>query len=122
MFGDGTKAVLFHPLTLRPSQMRSQNHPSAVFDCVLDGRDRGVDARVIFDLAVFDGNVEINADEDALALEINILDGKLRHCSVLSPALAWMLPSDPLLHGVSCEFVDRPPPRKTDPRIHTKSN
>src|SRR6266566_8446165 len=81
---DRTQAVLFHPLTLRPSQMRRQNHPRAMFGGVLDCRNRGADAGVVFDLTVFDGNVEVNADKDALALEINILDGKLWHCSVFA--------------------------------------
>src|SRR5437660_7103090 len=34
MCGDGTQAVLFHPLTFRPPQMRSKNHTGTVFGCV----------------------------------------------------------------------------------------
>src|SRR5260370_32626256 len=86
MFGDRTKAVLFHALTFRPPQMRSENHARAVFCCILDCRNRGADARVVFGVAVFDGDVEIDTDENALAFEIKILDGKLWHCSVLCRA------------------------------------
>src|SRR5258708_21046893 len=80
MFGDGAQAVLFHPLTLGSSQVRSENHPRAMFGCVFDCGYRGADAGVVFDVAVFDGNVEVNADEDALVAQVEIADGKLCHC------------------------------------------
>src|SRR5713226_4385852 len=111
MFGNGTQAVFLYALALRPSQVRSENHPRAMFGCVFDCGYRGADAGVVFDLAVFDGNVEVNADEDALAFEINVLDGKLWHCSVLSRAVLRRIGcglSNALLRGVSREFVDRP--------------
>src|SRR5712691_11249880 len=127
MFGDGSQAVFLHSLTLRSAQMRSQNHARAMFGCVLDGRNRGADPGVVFDLAVFDGNVEVNADEDALAFEINVLDGKLWHCSVLFCLGLFCdeLDADyPLLCFVVFRvnsWIVRPLPKK-DPRIHTKSN
>src|SRR6266852_3861825 len=106
MFGDRTKAVLFHALTFRPPQMRSENHARAVFCCILDCRNRGADARVVFDVAVFDGNVEIDADENALACEIKILDGKLWHCSVLSRAVCGELNADyPTLYFVAFRVI-----------------
>jgi len=67
MFRDRTQAVLVHALTFRPAQVRRQNHSRAVFGGVVNGGNRGTNARVVFDFAVFDGNVEIDADEDALA-------------------------------------------------------
>ncbi len=125
MFGDGPQAVFFYALTLWSSQVRSQNHARAMFGCVLDGRNRGADPGVVFHLAVFDGNVEVNADEDALALEIKILDGKLWHRSALSQALCGELNADyPTLCFVAFRvnlWIVRPL-RKRDPRLHTKSN
>jgi hypothetical protein len=36
-------------------------------DCVLDRRQRGGNARIVVNLPVFDGNVEVDADKNALA-------------------------------------------------------
>ncbi len=80
MFRDRTQAVLIHALAFRPAQMRRQNHSRAVFGGVVNGGNRGANAGVVVDFAVFDGDVEIYADEDALAFEIKILDGELGHC------------------------------------------
>src|SRR5258707_2918079 len=80
MFSYGTQAVFLHSLTLRSAQMRSQDHARAMFGCVLDGWNRGADPGVVFDLAVFDGNVEVNADEDAPAVQVEVTDGTLRQC------------------------------------------
>src|SRR6266404_6162457 len=42
-------------------------------------RDCRANAGVVVDGAVFDGDVEIYADKDALAFEVQVLDRKLRH-------------------------------------------
>ena len=46
---------------------------------VRDGGHRGPDARVVLDLAVLDGHVEVDADQDALALRVEVADGELVH-------------------------------------------
>ncbi len=44
-----------------------------------DGRDRGPDARVVGDLAVGERHVEVDADEDAFAGDVDVADGELVH-------------------------------------------
>ena len=77
MFGDETEAVLFDALAFGATQMRSQNHPPALLSCVIDCGYRCANAGVIFNLAVYDGNIEIYADEDAFTFEIEVPDGEL---------------------------------------------
>ena len=77
MFSDGTQAVLFDALAFGATQMRSQNYLRAVLGCVIDCGNRCANAGVIFNLAVFDGNIEIYADEDAFTFEIEVPDGEL---------------------------------------------
>ena len=40
---------------------------------------RGADARVVGDLAVRERDVEVDADEDALARDVGVADGELVH-------------------------------------------
>ena len=55
-------------LALGPAQVRSQNQPAAALQDVLNGGQRGLDARVIGDFAgVVQGYIEIHAHENALA-------------------------------------------------------
>src|SRR2546423_10002587 len=73
------QAVLLRALALRPSQVRREYDARAVLDRVPDGRQRRADARVVLDPPVFHGHVEVHAHEDALALEVEVFDGKLIH-------------------------------------------
>ena len=45
----------------------------------VDGRDRRADARVVGDLAVVERDVEVDADEDPLARDVDVADGQLVH-------------------------------------------
>ena len=79
VLGHGSKAVLLDALALRPSQMRREDDTRAVVNRVLNRRQRGTYARVVLDHAVLHRHVEVNADKDALALEVEVFDGKLAH-------------------------------------------
>src|SRR6266436_6737303 len=107
MFGNGTQAVFVHSLTLRSAQMRSQDHARAMFGCVLDGWNRGADPGVVFDLAVLDGNVEVNADEDAPAAQVEVTDGELCHRRFSIADCRLAKPFHALPHGrATAPFLD----------------
>src|SRR5262249_21163261 len=56
---------------LWPAQMRGHHHGGALVERHADAGDGGADARVVGDLArVVLGDVEVGADEDALAAEL----------------------------------------------------
>ena len=52
----------------------NQDELAAVFDHVLDRREGADDAGVVLDLAFLHGNVEIDAHEDALALDVDVAE------------------------------------------------
>ena len=61
--------------------MCSQNDFGFTAKCVLDGGDSFADAGVIRDRAFFgERNIEVHADEDALAGEVEITNRKPGHC------------------------------------------
>src|SRR5438128_10111959 len=59
--------------------MRRQNHPRAMFRSVVNRGDGGANACVVVNFSVFDGNVEVDANENAFALKLNISNRKLLH-------------------------------------------
>ena len=59
--------VLRIRFALRPSEVRREDHRRAALERVPDGRQRRPDARVVADGAVLDRDVEVHADEHALA-------------------------------------------------------
>src|SRR5262245_28272895 len=79
MFGHRSQTVLINSLPFGPAEMRSQNHAPAFFRGVVDGRNRSANARIIINHSVFDRNIEVDADEDALAGEVEIFNRKLVH-------------------------------------------
>src|SRR5688500_7685128 len=70
VFGDGSEAVLFRALAFRPTEMRGEDDPRAALAGVFDRRQRGADARIVFDMPVLERNIEINAHENALTFEV----------------------------------------------------
>src|SRR5688572_9145945 len=72
VLGHGVQAVLLDTLPLGTTEVRSQYHARALIEGVVNRRKAGPDARVVFNLAIFDRNVEIDADEDALTLQIDV--------------------------------------------------
>ncbi len=61
-------------LALRAAEMGEQDRLAALVGDFVDGRCDGTDARVVADLAVRHRHVEIDADEDALAGEIGVVE------------------------------------------------
>ena len=57
---------------LRPTPVRGHHHRRPLPQGHLDGRQRGADTRVLGDLAVLYGRVEIGADEHPLAGEVEV--------------------------------------------------
>ena len=65
-----------------PSAGRDGSRGSTVaplLERVADGRQRRADARVVADHAVLQRHVEVDADEHALALQVEVADRELRH-------------------------------------------
>jgi hypothetical protein len=79
VFSHRGKAVPLNALTLRPAQVRSKNHASIMCNSIADRRQSRANARVVFNLSFLERYVEIDANEDAIALQVKVFDGKLRH-------------------------------------------
>ena len=79
---NGAQRECVHVLAFGTAEVGGENDAGLAAQSVLDGGDGFADARVIRDAGrrVFgEGDVEVDADEDALAGEIQIADGKLGH-------------------------------------------
>ena len=61
--------------------MGSDNEAAAFLDGETQGRKRLANAGVVGDNAILKRHVEVDADEDAFALEIEIVDGEFVHDS-----------------------------------------
>ena len=61
------------------AEMRGEHDASAFLNSEANCRQRFADASVVRDDAVFERNVEVHADEDALAAKVEIVDGELVH-------------------------------------------
>jgi hypothetical protein len=63
---------------LRPPEMAGEHsHRRTTIQRVLDRRNRGADASVVADASLLERDVEVDADEDALALQIEVFDRQL---------------------------------------------
>ena len=78
--GDGREGVVHVELALRAAQMRAQNDGGAVVQQIFDGRQSRVDAGFIGDVLIsVQRHVKVAADENLLALDVDVLDGFLVH-------------------------------------------
>jgi hypothetical protein len=75
VFSDRTKTVLLNALAFRAAKMRSQDHTRAVLDRVFNRRQRRSYARVVVNLPLLDGNVEVDTDKNTLSTKLEIFDG-----------------------------------------------
>ena len=71
---EGAKAHGGHGLALGTAEVRAENDLGLVAERVLNGGQCLANARVVGDDAVFEGNVEVDADEDALVGEVEVAD------------------------------------------------
>ncbi len=78
-FCGGREGILGIRATFRPAQMRGEDEASTFLDGEAKSGKSFADARVVGDDAVFERDVEVDADEDALAVEVEIVDGELVH-------------------------------------------
>lgn len=75
---DGLQRVLGVDLAVGTAEMGHEDDGlCAMVDGVLDGGDGADDALGVGDLVAVKGDVEVNANEDALALEVDVLDREL---------------------------------------------
>src|SRR5271154_1577301 len=72
MIDDGTKAHGGDRLALGTAEVGAEDDLGSVAERVLDGGERLADAGVVGDDAVLEGDVEVDADEDALVGEIEV--------------------------------------------------
>ncbi len=82
--GDRGQAQLRNDLALRAAEVGHQDDLRAFFAQGLDGRQSGLDTTVIGDRGAVQRNVEIGANQNALALEIS----KVLECLHEYPFLA----------------------------------
>ncbi len=73
------KAVLRVHFAFGPSEMRGENQASAAAHRQLQRRQRLADARVVAHFAAVQRHVEIHADENALALQVEVANRKFVH-------------------------------------------
>jgi beta-lactamase class D len=59
--------------------MRSQNQTATLVDGMLDSGKCCVNSRVVLNLSLFDGYVEVNANKYAFAFQVEVFNGKLCH-------------------------------------------
>ena len=77
--GHGPEAELGVDRSFGPSQMTGQNDGGAMIEREPYRRQRGANARVVADDAVFERHVEVDPDEEPLALKIEIANRQLGH-------------------------------------------
>src|SRR5437763_578616 len=70
--GNRTQAQVVTWFAFWPSEMAGEHHRAASIERVLNRRQEGADARVVGDRAARDRHVEVDADEDALAREVEV--------------------------------------------------
>ena len=71
--GDGLQRIL-RIKPLRPVEMRQQDHLAALVGELGDGRDDLLDAGGVGDLAVLHRHVEVDAQQDALAFDVGVVE------------------------------------------------
>ena len=72
--GDGLQRIL-GVAALRPAEMREQDHLAALVGDLGDGRRDALEPGRVGDAAVFHGHVEVDAQQHALALHVDVIEG-----------------------------------------------
>ena len=72
--GDGLERHRRHDLALRPVEMGEHDHPRALLGQLADGRRLAVDAQRVGHPSVRHGDVQVGADEDALSLNVQVIE------------------------------------------------
>lgn len=89
---DRLQGVLLNSLAVGSAEMRGEDDSlGALVNSVLDGGKSGDNSLVVSDLGAIERDVEVDSDEDSLALEVEVLDGEFvgeRHSVLVSFAVA----------------------------------
>src|SRR6266404_24864 len=80
-FGGRFQRILQIGAAFGASEVRSQNESPALLNRKAQCRKRFADARVVGDHAVFERNVKVHANENALSAKVEVVDGELVHSS-----------------------------------------
>src|SRR5713226_1136328 len=75
LFRGGLQGIFQVRAAFGTAKMRCENDAGTFLDGKADRWERFADACVVGDHAVFEGNVEVHADEDALAAKFEVVDG-----------------------------------------------
>ena len=78
-FRGGPEGIFWIGTALGPAEMRSEDEAAAFLNGEAERGNRFADACVVGDDAVFQRNVEVHADENAFAAEVEVVDGELGH-------------------------------------------
>ena len=81
----GRERHLRHALALGPVEMAAHDDLGALAGEFADGGRQAFDARQVGDLAVADGNVEVGAQQDALAGDVQVIEGAKGHGELRTP-------------------------------------
>ena len=73
-YGDGLQQVLRIGY-LRPAEMREQDHLAALVGDLGDGRRNAFEPGGVGDATLFHGHVEVDAEQHALALYVDVIEG-----------------------------------------------
>ena len=79
MFGHRSEAVFLDPFAFGPAQMGGKDYASSLLDRVLNCWKCSSNAIVVVNLAVLDRDVEIHANKNAFAAQVEIFDGEFFH-------------------------------------------
>src|SRR2546423_13420102 len=77
--GDRGERILWIRTALGPAKMRCEDEASAFLDGEAQGRERLANARVVGNRAIIQRDIEVDANEHALAAQIEIVDGEFIH-------------------------------------------
>ena len=110
MLGYGAETELQVGLTFRTPEVTHQNRPPARRQNGLDGWDGASDARVIDNLAVFEWDIEIHPNEDALAGEGEVFQGLHLETKMKleTPPLRKVVPTKSGAEGVAADWQTPP--------------
>ena len=77
--GDGSQAEPVLDLAVGPAEVAREDHPHPLGEERPDRRQCRPDALIVGHLAIGEGDIEVDPDEDALARSVDVPDGELVH-------------------------------------------
>ena len=93
--GHRREAELVAALPVGAAEVAHEHQARALVEHVLDGGQRRAQPLVVLDRAVLEGDVEVDAHDDALAAEVEVLDEELGHGPSFCPESEREIGGDP---------------------------